>query len=153
MQAGKWDTKIDVKSSSLFLLLKDKMFQYSIISQLDWNESKFTSCLYNVEVGSCGHGRICLSITNAKSLVKHFFFPFDLIFFFLLLPLVCKHAHRKKLFKYQLSAAKQLCSQTQKNLPLTQEKSLLCSCLHLFKFMFRYPDSGFSLTQWEILLF
>lgn len=55
-----------------------------------------------------------LSIANTKSLVKHFFFPFDLIFFFSLASSGVQAYKPKKVFKYQLSVAKQLHSQTQK---------------------------------------
>lgn len=48
-----------------------------------------------------------LSRANTSSLLVEFCsLPFDLIFFFHLFPLVCKHACTKKAFKYQLSAAK-----------------------------------------------
>lgn len=124
-------------------------------------EMKFTSYLLCMVVGSLcliytllqrhSHGRIRLNIANAKSLVKHSFFSFDLIFFFFyLLPLVCKHANRKRF----LSVSCQLPSCSTVSHTQKPKKNLfLCSSLRLFKFTFRFPDSGFSPTQWDILLF
>lgn len=91
------------------------------------------------------HGRICLSKGNAKPLVKHSFFSFDLNFFFLLASSAVQACKQKKVFKYQLSAAKLLRSQS-----LTEEprKNLFpYFSHHLFQFVVRSPDSGFLPTN------
>lgn len=87
------------------------------------------------------HGRIMhLSEATAKTLEKHFFFPFDLIFF-LLLPLVCTLAHRKRLLNTSCRLPSSSTVRHTQTLPLTLFASIPWNFLYDAQILNSHPHN------------